>query len=198
MPCLYCTNLYRDQPVGQTMIWLPTSYLKSVWGTSCFSSTFQLLMELLIKTYTPGYKYRWFPIKRPTSGGQMHNQEASVQQTFHLERNSFFYLLVLMVRTWVALNLYFAHSCTKCRFRLLPSVSIVSNHILAYLPRFVAHSPNAWAATLQNCWPDTSNAICTGWTRLAGFLPSIFTIRPCPSCSGAWLSEKVSLLTWVT
>ena len=25
-------------------------------------------------------------IKRPTSGGQMHDQEAAVQRTFHLER----------------------------------------------------------------------------------------------------------------
>ena len=38
-------------------------------------------------------------IKRPTSGGQTHDQEAAVQRTFHLERNSFFYLSVLMVRT---------------------------------------------------------------------------------------------------
>ena len=38
-------------------------------------------------------------IKRPTSGGQTRDQEAAVQQTFHLERNSFFYLSVLMVRT---------------------------------------------------------------------------------------------------
>ena len=28
-------------------------------------------------------------IKRPTSGGQMRDQEAAVQQTFHLERRSF-------------------------------------------------------------------------------------------------------------
>ena len=38
-------------------------------------------------------------IKRPTSGGQMHDQEAAVLQTFHLERSSFFYLSALMVRT---------------------------------------------------------------------------------------------------
>ena len=38
-------------------------------------------------------------IKRPTSGGQTRDQEAAVQQSFHLERNSFFYLSVLMVRT---------------------------------------------------------------------------------------------------
>ena len=29
----------------------------------------------------------------------MHDQEAAVQQTFHLERSSFFYLLIPMVRT---------------------------------------------------------------------------------------------------
>ena len=38
-------------------------------------------------------------IKRPTSGGQTRDQEAAVQRTFHLERSSFFYLSVLMVRT---------------------------------------------------------------------------------------------------
>ena len=37
-------------------------------------------------------------IKRPTSGGQTRDQEAAVQQTFHLERSSFFYLSLLMVR----------------------------------------------------------------------------------------------------
>ena len=38
-------------------------------------------------------------IKRPTSGGQARTQEAAVQQIFHLERSSFFYLSALMVRT---------------------------------------------------------------------------------------------------
>ena len=38
-------------------------------------------------------------IKRPTSGGQMRDQEAAVLRTFHLERRGFFYLSVLMVRT---------------------------------------------------------------------------------------------------
>ena len=38
-------------------------------------------------------------IKRPTSGGQARAQEAGVQQIFHLERSSFFYLSALMVRT---------------------------------------------------------------------------------------------------
>ena len=36
---------------------------------------------------------------RPISGGQTCDQEAAVQWTFHLERSSFFYLSVLMVRT---------------------------------------------------------------------------------------------------
>ena len=39
------------------------------------------------------------PINHPTSGGQVCTQEAGVQQTFHLERNSFFHLSALMVRT---------------------------------------------------------------------------------------------------
>ena len=38
-------------------------------------------------------------IKRPTSGRQARAQEAAVQQIFHLERSSFFYLSALMVRT---------------------------------------------------------------------------------------------------
>ena len=32
-------------------------------------------------------------VKHSTSGGQMRDQEAAVQWTFHLERSSFFYLL---------------------------------------------------------------------------------------------------------
>ena len=51
----------------------------------------------------PGYYYSLFTaqltidgfqmsIKRPTSGGQARDQEAAVQQIFHLERSSFFYL----------------------------------------------------------------------------------------------------------
>ena len=41
----------------------------------------------------------WFqmPIKYPTSGGQVCDQEAAVQQTLHLERSSFLYLSALMV-----------------------------------------------------------------------------------------------------
>ena len=57
--------------------------------------------------YYKEYKIRYgsaidgfqMPIKRPTSGGQVRDQEAAVQQTFHLERSSFFYLSALMVRT---------------------------------------------------------------------------------------------------
>ena len=37
-------------------------------------------------------------IKRPTSEGEVHAQEAAVQQIFHFERSSFFYLSALMVR----------------------------------------------------------------------------------------------------
>ena len=33
-----------------------------------------------------------------TSGGQTRNQEAAIQQTFHLERSSFFYLSVIVIR----------------------------------------------------------------------------------------------------
>ena len=37
-------------------------------------------------------------IKCPTSGGQTRNQEAAVQQTFHLERSNFFHLSVIVIR----------------------------------------------------------------------------------------------------
>ena len=37
------------------------------------------------------------PIKHPTSGEQVHNQEAAVQRTLDLVRSSFFYLSALMV-----------------------------------------------------------------------------------------------------
>ena len=48
------------------------------------------------RLYIDGFQ---MSIKRPTSGGQTRNQEAAVQRTFHLERSSFFYVSVLMVRT---------------------------------------------------------------------------------------------------
>ena len=57
-------------------------------------------------------------IKHHTSGGQMRNQEAAVQWTFHLERSSFYYHSALMVRTQCK-----AYSCTKHRPRHLPSGS---------------------------------------------------------------------------
>ena len=44
------------------------------------------------------HSYRWVT-KRPTSGGLMRNQEEAVQRTFHIERSSFYYYSVLMVRT---------------------------------------------------------------------------------------------------
>ena len=52
-------------------------------------------------------------IKRPTSGGQTCNQEATVQRAFHLERMNFLYLSVLIVKTCRSTSLYFPHSCTK-------------------------------------------------------------------------------------
>ena len=56
------------------------------------------------------------PINHPTSRGQEHDQEAAVQWTFHLERNSFFYLSALMVRIQCRLtSLYYAHGCAKHR-----------------------------------------------------------------------------------
>ena len=38
-------------------------------------------------------------IKCPTSGGQMRDKQAAIQQSYHFERNSFFYLSLLIVRT---------------------------------------------------------------------------------------------------
>ena len=46
------------------------------------------------KTAIDGFQ---MSIKHSTSGGQMHDQEAAVQLTFHLQRTSFSCLSVLMV-----------------------------------------------------------------------------------------------------
>ena len=46
--------------------------------------------------YIDGFQ---MPIKRPTSGGQAHDQEAAVHRAFHLVRSNFFYFSALMVRT---------------------------------------------------------------------------------------------------
>ena len=56
------------------------------------------------------------PIKCPTSRGQARDQEAAVQRTFYLVRNSFFYLSALMVK--IQRTVYypvFAHSSAKYR-----------------------------------------------------------------------------------
>ena len=91
----------------------------------------------LWSTYSWGACLIWAPIdgfqissKCPTSGGQTHDQEAAVQWTFQLERESIFYLSVLMVRTWCSAYyiLYFVHSCTKHRPQLLPSGSEATSH----------------------------------------------------------------------
>ena len=57
-------------------------------------------------TYSWGACLIWVPIdgfqmssKCPTSGRKTCDQEAAVQWTFHLQRESIFYLSVLMVRT---------------------------------------------------------------------------------------------------
>ena len=61
----------------------------------------------------------WFIIKCPTSGGQTHDQEATIQWTFHFERS-----LVLMEKTRCNISLpVFAHNCTKCTPQLLFSKS---------------------------------------------------------------------------
>jgi len=52
-------------------------------------------------------------IKRPTSGGQVRDQKAAVQQTFHLVRISFFYLQTAMVRTQC--SAYKPIVCTQLR-----------------------------------------------------------------------------------
>jgi len=63
------------------------------------------------------------------------DQEAAVQQTFHLMRNSFFYPSPLMVGTQHRFtSLHFLHSCTKQRTWLLSSRSEAMSHgaILSY------------------------------------------------------------------
>ena len=59
----------------------------------------QLFCVLIQKRSHFVVDYFQMSIRRPTFGGQMRDQEAAIQQTFHLERSSFFYLSALMVRT---------------------------------------------------------------------------------------------------
>ena len=63
---------------------------------------------LLVGSLIDGF---YTPIKHPTSGGQARDQEAAVQQTFHLVRSSFFYLSALGLNATLT-SLYYAHSCT--------------------------------------------------------------------------------------
>ena len=95
--------------------------------------TFLGQLEYAAPEYANPDIWCWFSksqiIKHPTSGGQVCNQEAAVQQTFHLEWSSFFYLSVLMVNVALT-NLHFAHSCAKHRPQLLPSRSEATPSIL--------------------------------------------------------------------
>ena len=63
---------------------------------------------------------------------------------FTLRKAASFYLSALIVRTYVALPclyMYFAHSCTECRPRLLPSGSeaMLHKNYLCYATGCVVH-----------------------------------------------------------
>ena len=59
----------------------------------------KLFDGLIHGVFSPVHNIQYIiDLKCPTSGGQMRNKEAAIQQTFHLERNSFIYLLALMLR----------------------------------------------------------------------------------------------------
>ena len=76
------------------------------------------------KKYRIGHTIDGFQmsVKRPTSRGQMCHEEAAIQWPYHFERNSFFYLLVLILRTWY--SAFLPVLCTQlneCTWQLLPS-----------------------------------------------------------------------------
>ena len=93
-------------------------YFMACWLASCLYTTISWLAVcsdswltdavpknslLYILSLSPHLKHRidgfQISIKCPTSGGQMRDQEAAVQQIFHLERSSFFYLSAPIVKT---------------------------------------------------------------------------------------------------
>ena len=143
-PCWWCeTRNMAAGTVGSHTPYMLAEHCESpwrydslnVWHTQVLISDGSVYK--LWSTYSWGACLIWAPIdgfqmssKCPTSGGQTHDQEAAVQWTFHLERESIFYLSVLMVRTWCSAYyiLYFVHSCTKHRPQLLPSGSEATPH----------------------------------------------------------------------
>ena len=82
---------------------LPTytcSHLGDAWE-QCYSITSVLQPSRLqgADRVSPPIDGFQMSINCPTSGGQMRDKQAAIQQSYHFERNSFFYLSVLIVRT---------------------------------------------------------------------------------------------------
>ena len=77
--------------------------LRSSGGQGAFKAR----LDVTVAPVIDGFQ---MSIERPTSGGQTCDEEAAVQRTFHLERSSFFYLSVLMVRTQC--STYYPVFCT--------------------------------------------------------------------------------------
>ena len=107
--CLWTIGILVKNYIGATLLKSVMSYLSWIWLYSCVLAGERRNMEVLVDHTGSACKYMYLKtliciddfqmsIKRPTSWGQTRDQHSQV--TFHLERSSFFYLSVLMVRTW--------------------------------------------------------------------------------------------------
>ena len=143
-----CNNLPKVSPLPYFTLstWCYVSIGTNKWRQALYKQEHDN-KDVSLKSYkmlraVDGFQ---MSIKHLTTGGQTCDQEAAVQQTFHLERSIFFYLSVLIVRTRCSalLACIFAHNCTKCTPWLLPSRSEAKQTI--YRARILA-----WWVYFQN------------------------------------------------
>ena len=109
--------------MGVTLPW----FIKVLILCICITARLQIDQPLLVMlgyTHWSGHPRHHYHLsivdgfqmskKRATSGGKTHNQKAGVQLTFHFQKTSLLYFLVLVVRTQCTVPcLYCAHSCTE-------------------------------------------------------------------------------------
>ena len=99
--------------------------LPGVWSCTFVSS---YVWQKCVKRPLPREGYNYYTdgfqmsIKHPTSGGQMCNQEAAVQRTFHLERSIFFFFFSLIISTRCSASL--PVFCTQLHQKHTPTLAL--------------------------------------------------------------------------
>lgn len=137
---------------------------------------------MVCKTTPPPIDSYQLSIKLVTFGGQIRDQEAAVQQTFHLERTSFSFSTYGTQGLNVTLTtLYFSHSCTKHRPRLLASAS--ENHT-PWKPSYIKGTSNTLGLIGTRCKIN-----CLYHYFISVSLPNSSTQHWCNTTGQLWPSK---------